>query len=350
MGNSTDFKGEFTIYPPLTNEQIQNATDCFEGSKSHMYLQHRNAEFLDYHGDMNWEGSWSVSPSGDKIYFNPMDRLYEGKGYLKYLIEHAIRSTHSTVNGEMIFLNEYGSFGILGVENNEVYVIGYLKENDLPLCVEAREKAIMLKSYSYSININQIPKDFSSNLLIPAIFRYDIALKLTRNTEFVGSFNVEKIFNFEKYLMTKSPKEEYIDSKVDEELKKHSECYKDIPGFLAEKEERIRQNIESKYPYIAEHNIDGTVGDKSTKNEWILSDDQQNLEWSGKKFIAPLHWLVFLSFLCFDVRGSIKWVNELNELGLITVERIENLNYGNKNFVFIEFNGKKYLANISWSY
>lgn len=350
MGNSTDFKGELTINPPLTNEQIQNATDCFEESKSHMYLQHRNAEFTSYHGDNNWEGSWSVTPTGDKIYFNPMDRLYEGKGYLKYLIEHAIRPTNSIVNGEMIFLNEYGSYGILGVENNEVYVIGYLKENDSPFCIEARENAIKQKSCSYGININQIPKKFSSKLLIPVIFRYDIALKITRNTEFVGSLNVEKIIDFEKYVMTKSTKEEYIDNKIDKELEELSGYYKDSPGFLAERRERIRQNIESTYPYIAEHNIDGTVGDKSTKNEWILSGDQQNLEWSGKKFIAALHWLAFLSFLCFDVRGSIKWVNERNELGLITVERIENLNYGNKNFVFIEFNGKKYLANISWSY
>lgn len=29
----------------------------------------------------------------------------------------------------MIFLNEYGCLRILAVENNEVYVIGYLKEN-----------------------------------------------------------------------------------------------------------------------------------------------------------------------------------------------------------------------------
>jgi hypothetical protein len=31
------------------------------------------------------------------------------------------------------------------------------------------------------------------------------------------------------------------------------------------------------------------------------------------------------------------------------VERIEDLKYGNKNFVFIEFDGEKYLANISCS-
>lgn len=350
MGNSTDFKGEFTINPPLTMEQIQYATDCFEDSKSHMYLQHGNAEFTNGHGDLNWDGSWSVSPGGDKIFFNPMDRLYEGKGYLKYLIEHAIRPTKSTVNGEMVFLNEYGSFGILGVENNEVYVIGYLKENDLPLYVEAREEALTLKSYSYNVSIDQIPQELSCNLLIPVIFRYDIALKITRNTEFVGSFNVESIFDFEAYLMTKSTKEEYIDNEVDKELKKLSGCYTYNPGFLAEAEERIRQKIEHTYPYIAEHNIDGTVGDRSTKNEWILSDNQQKLIWSGIKFIAAHNWLAFLSFLCFDIRGSIKWVNERNELGLLTVERIENLNYGNKNFVFIEFDGKKYLANISWSY
>ena len=350
MGNSTDFKGEFTINPPLTVEQVQNSIDCFEYPKSHMYLQHRNAEFTNSHGDLNWDGSWSISPGGDKIYFNPMDRLYEGKGYLKYLIEHVIKPTKSTVNGEMVYLNEYGSFGILGVENNEVYVIGYLKENNLPLYVETREEAIKLKSYSYNISIDQIPKEFSCNLLIPVIFRYDITQKITRNTKFVGSLNVEKILDFETYLMTKSTKDEYINNEVDKELKRLPARYLDAPGFFTEEQERIRQKIEHAYPYIAEHNIDGTVGDESTNNEWTLSDNQQKLIWSGTKFIAAHNWLAFLSFLCFDIRGSIEWVNEKNELGLLTVERIENLNYGDKNFVFIEFYGKKYLANISWSF
>lgn len=33
-------------------------------------------------------------------------------------------------------------------------------------------------------------------------------------------------------------------------------------------------------------------------------------------------------------------VNETNELGLLIINRIENLNYGNKNFLFIEFDIK----------
>lgn len=49
-----------------------------------------------------------------------------GKGYLKHLIEHVIMPNEYIVKYDI--LNEYGYLGILAVENNKVYVIGYLKE------------------------------------------------------------------------------------------------------------------------------------------------------------------------------------------------------------------------------
>lgn len=51
--------------------------------------------------------------------------LWVGKGYLK-LIEHVIMPNEYIVKYDI--LNEYAYLGILAVENNEVYVIGYLKE------------------------------------------------------------------------------------------------------------------------------------------------------------------------------------------------------------------------------
>lgn len=60
---------------------------------------------------------------------------------MKYLIEHAIKPTNSKVN-EMVFLNEYCSFGILGVDNKEIYTITYLKEEDYPNFVDDSEKEV----------------------------------------------------------------------------------------------------------------------------------------------------------------------------------------------------------------
>jgi hypothetical protein len=350
MGYSIEYKGEFTIRPPATHQEIQNVYECSANKMANVCSQRRNAEFIFYdHSGQNWEEYWSVSSNGDKINFVAFDRLYQGKGYLKYLIEHGIKPIECKVNGEMVFLNEYGSFGILGVENNEVYITGYLKEKDLPEYIEARKEAQKWKSPKYGTCVDIIPKEFNNKKLKPVTFRYDIAQKITRNTEFMGSLRIEQINDLKTYLTTRHTEKDYTDREVDKELKV-AQLYNDSPEFLAQEERRMLQRFQSRYPYIAEYNIDGTAGDKSSKNEWILSDDKQKLVWSGKTFIAAHHWLAFLISECFDVLGSIKWVNETNELGLLTVERIGNLNYGKTNILFIEFAGKKVLANISWAY
>lgn len=349
MGNWTEFKGKFSIKPPLTSNEIETANKCYEDANRNMWLQKPNAEFTTYHGNANWFGCWSVASKGDEITLSltsEFDRLYEGKGYLRYLIEHGIKKTGSKVNGEVVFLNEYCSFGILGVDNNEVYTVGYLKEEDYLKLVDDSDQ----EDGEFTFTINNIPKVIDDISLLPVTFRYDIAQKINASTEFKGFLVIDKIVNLEIYHMTRQNEQEQRkerENQIGEDNKKYDQKMK---KELRELEVKIASELyQRKLFLIAEHNSDGTVGEKSSKNEWILSEDKQKLVWSGKKFIAAHHWLAFLINECFDVSGSLRWINEKNELGTLKVESVE-MSYGRKNFLFIEFEGQKYLANISWSY
>ncbi|CUM64897.1 uncharacterized protein PRCAT00002515001 [Priceomyces carsonii] len=348
MGNWTEFRGKLTITPPLTNEEIRSANESLNDPKnSGMFKQWPDSSFVPIE-TFCWDCSWYVSSSGQGILCEEFDGIYEGKGYLKYLIEHGIKKTPSKVNGEIVYLNEYGSFGILGVENNEVYTINYLKEINF---FDSFVGEDLEEKKNLEPTVDNVPKILDNLQLIPAIFRYDIAQKVTRNTTFTGSLNVTRIISPEKYDMIRRTKEEYIEERVVQDSHT-SEMY--FPAMRdakrKDRETRRRQyfNEYNDYPLIAEYKKDGTVGDKSLKSEWIFSHDNMQLSWSGKTFIAAHNWLAYLAMNCCECHGSIKWENEKNEQGLLSVENIEVLEGYTRSFVFIEFNGEKFLANVSW--
>lgn len=56
-----------------------------------------------------------------------------------------------------------------------------------------------------------------------------------------------------------------------------------------------------------------------------------------------------LHFAGLDVSGALSLVNENNGVGLLKCDSV-GMSYSWREILFIEFEGQKYLASISWSY
>lgn len=327
------YKGSFRIYPSLTSDEVYKANLTLKAIKNQSVCnQSSDGSFS--RNEARGQYGWYVSMNGKEICcINKC--IDESKGYLKFLIEHGIKPTNARVNGEMIYLNEFNNLGILRVINNEVYTICCLKRffRRIP------SSELTIESFKSSLNCSG---------LNPATFSDTISLMITRDTKFYGSFYVNEVLNMNIYEMIRNTKEESVQLQLlIEELES---C--DFNNHRIRFVENTRNYLadSSPYPLIAEQNCDGTIGEKSDKNEWIISEDKTTLYWSGIPFIAAHHWLVFLGYRCCNFYGSVIWENERNLLGRLIVEPIHILEYTTRNFVFIEFGGEKYLASDVYDY
>lgn len=88
--------------------------------------------------------------------------------------------------------------------------------------------------------------------------------------------------------MTRQSEEEYCEEKENmynyDDEKQYDQIRKEESRAITFK--IASENYRNDVSFIAKHNTDGTVGRRSSKNEWLLSKDKNSLVWSGKTFIA----------------------------------------------------------------
>jgi hypothetical protein len=162
MGYTTDFKGAFTVTPPLSRDHAEylekfsstrrmkrNPDKLNENANAHVGLPlgEEGAYYVDGAGfagqnmdasvvDGNWppEGQpslwcqWVPSEDGTKIEWDEGEKFYEYEVWIEYIVEHFLKPWGYTLNGTVEWQGESSyDFGQIVFKDNEMTIFEGVK-------------------------------------------------------------------------------------------------------------------------------------------------------------------------------------------------------------------------------